>query len=420
MPERLTSSARAGVESGPPGENGGLERSLTLPWLVFYGVGVTVGAGIFALVGEIVSLSGDNAPLAFLVAGLVAGVTAVCYMQLVRAFPRAGGEAVYANRGLGMVAGRIAGLGVVVTGTISSAVIAIAFAGYVRSLVDVPESIVIVAVIVGLAAIAMAGVRESVVFAAVITVIEVGTLLVVIYFGLPLLDDGGGIVDAVTPGVDGAGLSPIFAGAVVAFFAFVGFEDIANMAEETVEPRRTAPRAILWTLSITMVVYTLLSVIAVLVVDRAAITESDAPVAALFEAVSGHDGRIVSVIAVVAMINGILVQIVMASRMLYGMAKERLLPPFFAVVQPSRQTPVRATLAVTGAIVVLALFFPLVELARATSVVILSVFTLVDFSLFALATKSPEMELGRWRWVGLVGGLLAIALAGWEVSNWVT
>ena len=168
-------------------EKPALRRTLTLPLLVFYGVGVTVGAGIFALIGEILSLAGDKAPLAFLLAGLIAGATGFSYALLVRVFPRAGGEAVFVNRGLGTIAGRLAGLGVVITGIVSSAVIALAFAGYVQALIALPAPLLTAGVVLLLAFVAWWGVRESVIFAAVITLLEVGTLVFIILSGMPLL-----------------------------------------------------------------------------------------------------------------------------------------------------------------------------------------------------------------------------------------
>jgi basic amino acid/polyamine antiporter, APA family len=394
-----------------------LRRTLTLPWLVFYGVGVTVGAGIFALVGEILGLAGDQAPLAFLVAGLIAAITGVAYMLLVQFFPRAGGEAVFVNQGLGAVAGRFAGFGVVVTGIVSSAVIVIAFAGYVNTLVDVPEKLTTVIVVILLALVARQGVRESVAFAAVITLLEVGTLLVVIVWGLPLLRDTDGLVDAFTPTFSGVGVAPILSAAVVAFFAFIGFEDIENMAEETVEPRRTTPRAIFWTLAITMVVYVLLATIAALVPNRGAITGSDAPLASMFQEISGVDPKPIAAIAAVAMVNGILVQIVMAARVLYGMAGEGLIPAALGEVDSAHRTPVRATALVAAIIIVLALALPLVRLAQLTSLVTLAVFAMVNLALFTLGRSRPGTSLARWRLLGLVGAALAIALGGWQLTH---
>ena len=402
-----------------PSANGGaphLKRTLTLPLLVFYGVGVTIGAGIFALIGEIMGVSGDQAPLAFLVAGVIAGVTGLSYMQLVRRFPRAGGEAVYVTNAVGARFGQVAGFGVVVTGTISSAVVALAFGGYVKSLIGVPSIVGALAIIAVVAVVASFGVRESVLLAAGVTLIEVGTLVVVAIFGLPKLVDAPLMSTVFTSGQDGFA-SPILAGAVIAFFAFIGFEDIANMAEETIDPRRTAPRAIAWTLGISIVVYVLLACIAIVLPERSAIVASDAPMATLFEVVSGRGSDVVATVASLAMTNGILVQIVMASRVLYGMAGEGLLPSRLAPlgkVHSSRRTPVRATVAVCCVVAVLVSLVPLGQLARITSLVTLCVFSLVNLALFTLGRREGG-QLGRWRYVGLFGMVLTVSLASWEI-----
>lgn len=393
-----------------------LDRTLTLPLLVFYGVGVTVGAGIFALIGEILAVSGNQAPLAFLVAGTIAGITGLSYMQLVRRFPRAGGEAVYVSNGLGARLGRLAGSGVVVTGTISSAVVALAFGGYLSSLTGLPVRIGAVAILALVALVASAGVRESVLVASAVTLLEVGTLVVVVIFGLPKLGETPLLTTVFTDGGEGF-LSPVLAGAVIAFFAFIGFEDIANMAEETVDPKRAAPRAIAWTLGISIVVYVLLASVAVVLPDRASIATSDAPMAQVFEAVSGRGSDVVATVASLAMTNGILVQVVMAARVLYGMAGESMLPgPLGALgeVHPVRQTPMRATAVVCSVIVVLVLLVPLGDLARMTSLVTLGVFTLVNLALFRLG-DSADPVAAHWRVTALGGAILTAALGGWEI-----
>ncbi|ASP32260.1 APC family permease [Labrenzia sp. VG12] len=394
---------------------GKLRRALTLPWLVFYGVGVTIGAGIFALIGQVLARAGDNAPLAFLLAGLIAGVTGVSYAVLIRRYPKAGGEAVFVNRGLGPVFARVAGYGVVMTGIISSAVIALAFAGYLGALFPVPETLLVMAVIVLLSAVAWFGVRESVLFAAAITLLELGALIVVIAFGAPLLGDARAVAMTFVPEQETVVYMGILSSGILAFFAFIGFEDIVNMCEETVAAERTVPRAVYWTLGITLVVYVLLAVIAALAADREAIVTSGAPMARLFEAVSGHSGKPLAATAAIAMVNGILVQIVMASRVLYGMANEGIAPIWFAGVDPVRQTPARATVFVGSVILGLALLFPLVRLAEATSLITLSVFALVNTALFALARRSPERKLSRMRWWGLFGALLCLTLVGFQL-----
>ncbi len=410
---------RAGIEK-TEAEGPSLDRTISLPGLVFYGLGVTVGAGIFALLGEIVGVAGDHAPLSFLLAGLLASFTAVSYMLLVRAFPQAGAEAAYVGQGLGSAAARVTGLAVVVIGIITGAVVALAFAGYLASLISIPEPLAAVAVVLGLGVVAWWGVRESVILAAVVTVIEVGTLLVVIAFGLDLFATPGLVRDSFVPSVDSAVISPILAGVVLAFFAFVGFENIANMAEETIEPRRTGPLAISIVLGVSIAIYVLLSLVAVAIPNRAVITESSAPMATLFEEVSGRGSDPVAVAASLAMINGILIQIVMAARVLYGMANQGLVPAILGHVDEVRHTPGRATALVATAMIVLILLFPLVELARLTSLVTLGVFTMVNVSLFLVGRRRPGTTIGRFRAVGLVGATSSIALATWQVVDAVT
>ena len=397
-----------------------LRRALNLPLLVFYGVGVTIGAGIFALIGEVVRVAGDMAPMAFVLAGLIASATGISYAKLSSVYPRAGGEAVYVNNGLGRIPAMLVGYGVTVTAIISSAVISLAFGGYLGTLVPVPEPILVIGVVVILGLIAFLGVRESVIFAAVITLLEVGTLAVVIAIGLPLLAEPAVLIKAVTPPSDIAGWSIVFSAAVVAFFAFIGFEDIVNMAEETVDPRRVMSRAIVITLVITILVYALVALVAVAVPEREALTTSAAPLSTLFELVTGYQGDAVSVMASVAMINGVLVQIVMASRVIYGMTRENLAPAALGKLHPTRRTPFRAIVIVCLLILALALGLPLISLAQATSFVTLSVFTLVNLALFKIGSQpGAELSLYRWRYWGLVGAALSVALLSTEIIRMI-
>jgi len=395
-----------------------LRRTLSLPLLVFYGLGVTVGAGIFALVGEILGSAGDQAPLAFLIAGIIAGLTGISYMALVAEFPRAGGEAVYVRQGIGVVAGRVAGLGVVTTGVISSAVVALAFAGYVATLAPIPERAAAVGIAALLCAVAWWGVRESVLLAAVVTLLEVGTLIVVVIFGLPHLE-----AEAIPPAFNlfaAGAFGPVFAGAGIAFFAFIGFEDIANMAEETIDPKRAAPRAIAWTLGVTIVAYVALALIAASLPNRAEIAASSAPMTIIFSEVSNLNSAPIATIASLAMVNGVLVQIVMASRVLYGMANDGQLPRALAVVDPKHQTPSLATAIVGSVIILLTIFFPLVTLAKVTSVVTLTVFTLVNVALIRLTRTNSNLAKPKWLVNGLIGASASAALGVWQVVELVS
>ncbi len=393
-----------------------LRRVLGLPMMVFYGVGVTIGAGIFALIGEITRIAGDHAPLAFLIAGVIAGATGLSYAKLASVYPRAAGEAVFVKIGLGDGLAQLVGYGVTLTAIISSAVIAIAFSGYLGSLLPIPQPLMVLGILLLLATIAWFGVRESVAFAAIVTLIEVGVLVVIAVAGAPLLADSTVVVKVFSPPADSLAWAAVFSSSIIAFFAFVGFEDIVNMAEEIVEPDRVLPRAIIYTLVITMVLYVVIASIAIALPDREALTSSSAPMAVLFESVTGSSGKPIAAMAAIAMINGILVQVVMASRVLYGMAREGLAPEFLSVLDTQRRTPARAIFLVTSLITVLALALPLVSLAQATSVVTLCVFTLVNLALWRIGSREDSAPvLQRWRYWGVFGAVLSIGLLSIEV-----
>jgi basic amino acid/polyamine antiporter, APA family len=392
-----------------------LKRVLGLPLLVFYGLGVTVGAGIFALIGEILGLAGDHAPLAFLIAGIVAAGTARAFALLSRRYPRAAGEALYATHGFGPLAGRLAGFGVTATGIISSAVISLAFANYVGTLVPFPTEAILLVLMAGVALVATIGVKESVMVAATITILEVGTLVIVASAGAPSLFDATIVERLTAPPATLPALELTMAAAAVAFFAFIGFEDIVNMAEETPDPERNLGAAIAITLAVTVVLYATIAAIAAAAPDRAAIVDSPAPLADLFAQLTGASPVPISVMAAIAMINGILVQVVMASRVVYGMAREGLLPGWLGAVHPKWRTPLRATAIVTAIIVALSLAAPLLTLARTSGYVTLFVFALVNLSLFRIASRPDWPGHGRQRLWGLLGAALAGGLLAFEI-----
>ena len=189
------------------------------------------------------------------------------------------------------------------------------------------------------------------------------------------------------------------------------------MAEEAREPERTLGPAIAITLAVTTVLYVVIAAIAAAAPDRAAIADSEAPLADLFAGLTGLPAAPISVIAAVAMINGVLVQVLMASRLTYGMANQGLLPAWFAAVSPRRRTPIRATVIVTLMITALALIAPLLSLARATGYVTLAVFVMVNLSLFRIAGRSDWPGVRRQRWWGLVGAGLAAGLLIYEAQR---
>lgn len=400
------------MEESPESEVS-LKRSLSLPLLTFYGTGTILGAGIYVLIGEVSAAAGMFSPIAFLLAAVIAGFTALSYSELASRIPRSAGEAAYVSAGMNSkLLAAFAGWGVVVTGIISAATIANGFVGYLNEFIPAQREFTIGIAVVCLGLIAMWGVTESVVAASVVTLIEIlGLVLVVVLAGghITSLPDR---LPEMLPSFSMADGTGIVLGAFLAFFAYIGFEDIVNMSEETKEPRKNVPRAILISIAVSTLLYIVVAVVAILALPIDELSGAEAPLARIVEERGPHARTIISAISLVAVINGALIQIIMAARVIYGMARQKIAPKFFGVVHPSRRTPVRATLLASTIVLTFALALPLVTLAKLTSTVTLAVFTLVNIALFRLkSTKrdpATEGQVSIPRWVPVIGALLCI------------
>lgn len=407
-----------GADGGPR-----LVRSLTLVNLVLYGIGVTVGAGIYVLVGASAARAGMHAPVAFLIAAVLMAFSALSFAELASRMPVAASEAAYVRAGLRAPwLALLVGFLVIAIGVVSAAAISIGSAGYIRVFVPVAEPVVVTAVVLAMGAIAAWGIKESVIFAGVMTAIEVGGLLVIVVAGS---FSGPAIVTRLPEALPAIGHSAVWLGvlssSLLAVFAFVGFEGIVNVAEEVEAPERTIPRAIFLTLAATTVLYMSVVWVALVTVGPAELATAKAPLAVVFERVTGWSPRILGAIAIVATLNGIIVQIIMASRVAYGLADQGQLPRALASVHPVTRTPLVATAAAVLIVLVLALAVPLEGLAELTSRLALVLFALVNLSLAVLRLREAEPPVGVFRapawvpWAGVastVAFLAADAFAG--------
>jgi amino acid transporter len=384
---------------------------------VLYGLGTTVGAGIYALTGVIAGRAGTAAPSAFLLASLIALPTALSFAELSSRLPRAGGEAVYVHAGTG--SRRLAtavGLLVVAAGLISAATVSVAFGGALHALVPVPRAWATggVVLLVGLAA--AWGVRESVALAGTMTLIEVGGLVLVIALGwehLATLPQRGS--ELLPHGLPDWQLTA--GAAVLCFYAFLGFEDMVNVAEEVRDVRRTLPRAILLTLLLTALLYGLVTAVAVLAVPPRELAVSDSPLALVLERCGGP-GAAIGVVALFALLNGALIQVMKAARVLYGLSSEGSLPPSLGRVHPRTRTPLRATALATAVALTLALTFPLAGLAETTARITLATFTLANGSLIAIKLRDPTPAGVRTfpLWVPAAGALASLGFVAFSPS----
>lgn len=374
-----------------------LKRSLGLGLLVFYAVGVMVGAGIYVLVGEVAGRAGPWTPIAFLLAGIAAALTAASFAELASRIPEAGGSATYVRLGFGSQGlGLAVGLAVVATGLLSAAAVLQGGVGYLQAILPANTTMMVVLLGLLLGGFAAWGAAQSLGLAAVLTVTEIAGLLLVV--GAAAIADPANLpvsTGAMTEAP--ATISPLTLGAMagavfLAFFAFVGFEDVVNMAEETREPQRDIPRAIGLSFLIVISIYMLVAWAALRIVPTDQLAESTRPLALVYERATGSDAWFIAGIGTAAALNGVLAQIVMSSRVLMSLGRQQRTLAWFATTHPSLRTPVNATVVCAGVVIGLAIVISLSGLAAATSFVLLGVFVLVNVSLIRIKRAAPTQS----------------------------
>jgi len=366
-----------------------LKRSLSLPLLVLYGLGTTIGAGIYALLGELAGVSGYMAPASFLLASFMAALTAASFAELSGRFPHCAGAALYVKEAFNSERlSVLVGLLVILAGLVSASALVIAFAGSLNSFFELNTMLTIVIVCLLLGSIAAWGIAESVFIAALITVIEIGGLVLVIIVSHSSFAELPSRINEFMPSFDSASWGAIYSGSLLAFYAFIGFEDMVDVAEEVKDVKRNLPKAILLTLGITTLLYMVIMLAAVLTMPPQDLAASATPLAHLFEYYTGSKG-LIAIIGMFAIINGALIQMIMASRVLYGLSSRNLLPRFLSKVNSRTRTPHVATVLVTLVVLILAITGQLATLAEATSLIILIVFSLVNLSLLRIKRRTP-------------------------------
>ena len=208
--------------------------------------------------------------------------------------------------------------------------------------------------------------------------------------------------------------------AFLAFYAFIGFEDMVNVAEEVIQPQKTLPRGIIIALVVTTVFYFVVALVSVLVVKPEMLAQQEAPLAYIYQQMTGREPWLISLIGVTSIINGVLIQTVMASRILYGMSRSRWLPNWLGVVHPRTRTPINATLVVMLVILSFALLLPLLSLAKLTSFISLSIFSLINLALVRIKWRgelSPGLSVPIW--VPVSGFVCSLAFLGYQIKQWL-
>lgn len=372
-----------------------LKKGLTTPLLYFFILGDVLGAGVYVLVGEVAATSGGAVWAPLLVALCLALLTAASYAELVTKYPRAGGASHYAVLAYGPFAGFLAGFCMLAAGVVSVAALARGFGGdYLSEFVSLPVVLVTIVFLAALALLNARGISESTRANVVATVIEVGGLLLVVGLGawIVLRGDGdtGGLTDLGTP--HEGPVAALLSGAVLAYYSFVGFETSVNVAEETLTPHRSYPRALFGALITAGAVYALVGVAAAAAVPTGRLAESSGPLLEVVRAAGGVPTELFSAIALVAVANGALLTGIMSSRLAYGMARDGLLPRFLTKVLPGRRTPWASIATTTGLSLLLASTGDVSTLASTLVLLLLVVFFLVNTSLLVLRRDAAPRE----------------------------
>jgi basic amino acid/polyamine antiporter, APA family len=389
-----------------------LRRSLGLGSLTFYGVGLILGAGIYSILGEAAGVAGEALWLSFLLGSLAALLTGLSYAELTTMFPKAGAEYVYVREAWPSIAWLPGTLGWVLTaaGVATAATVSLAFAGYASLFVAFPSWLIAVALVAMVVALNVLGVQEASWANIVFTLIEAAGLVALIVVGTRDPDFARVFVATPHAGVLG--------GASLIFFAYLGFEELANLAEEARHPARDMPRAILIAVALTTVLYVLVAAASVALVEPATLAQSVSPLADAMRAGAPQLAGPLGGVALFATANTALITITAASRLLFGMARGGDAPSLLAQILPGRRTPAAAILLVgVGALV----FLPVGGVGLVGSVaslLALVAFAVVNAALLHLRFSRPDVErpfrvplhVGRWPVLAVFGLLIVILL----------
>lgn len=381
-----------GLRQNPNGE--GLERSISLAEATFYGLGIILGAGIYALIGEAAGIAGNSVWLSFVFAAVIASFTALSYCELSSIFPKCAAEYVYVKNAFSRkMFGFLMGWISLFVAMISVSAVALGFAGYFSGLFGTPIVLTAISLIAVLSIVNFFGIRESTKFNLVFTVVAVAGLVLVILMAIPYF----GTIDyfsSVTPGISLTGmLNNVAIAASLIFFAYIGFEDIANISEETVNAKSNIPKAILFALAISTILYVLVAISAVSIVPWEQLSQSAAPISLVAETALGAEAAVIfSFIALFATASTVLIILVAVSRLLYGMSRDHSLPSLISKVHSKTRTPFVSIAITSVAAMLLVLAGNLKYVAFITNFAIFVLFFMVNLAVIVLRFSKPKLE----------------------------
>lgn len=370
-----------------------LKRNIGLIALILFGVGDILGAGVYGLIGKAAGQMGNGVWLAFLISMCAAGLTGLTYASLGSRYAKAGGASFITFKAFRKpFFAYLIGMCAFASGLTSMATASKVFAGYFHGVFEsIPMTLIVIVFALTLASIVFIGIRESLIFNAICTVIEASGLIFILIVGLPYWGDVN-YLDFQSP-TNPAGdftFSLLLTGAVLTFYSFIGFEDVINVSEEVKEPQKNLPRGIIGAVVISSLIYMGISITAVSVISPNLLASSPQPlVEVVKKAAPWFPSSAFSIIAMFAVTNTAMLNFIMGSRLIYGMSKQGLLPNLLSRVHGKTQTPHNSILIILLIFLVLALTGDVSSLAKATSVLLLICFITVNLSLIRLKKTEP-------------------------------
>ncbi|MFX1379937.1 MAG: APC family permease [Promethearchaeota archaeon] len=404
-----------------------LKRRVSLFALTIYGVGNILGAGIYGLVGSVVGITGNLSWLSFILAAITGALTGLSYAELSAMYPKSAAEFVYTEeafkkRILSFSLGWI----IIFSGILSASTVSLVFGGYLSDLIGVNtiflNILFAIILVVALSFINLVGIKTSTRTNIIFTLIEASGLLIIIFLG-PFGEQDPNYF-APPPG---SSFLVIFSAVALIFFAYIGFEDIANIAEEVKEPHKNLPRAIMYSIIITTILYCFVAISIVNILDVSTIAASEAPLKDVAEEILGPSGGILlSFIALFATANTVLIMLIVTSRMMYGMARDKALPRGLKKISSKYRTPIISVFLTMSFTIVPIFFGDISIVAHATVFGVLINFFLVNISLLALRKSKPDQErpfalkpsLKGYPIIAILGAIICIALL--FTFNWLT
>lgn len=371
-----------------------LARNLGLGTLIFYGIGDILGAGIYALVGKVAGAAGDGAWLSFIIAGILALVTGLSYAELGARIPHSAGASAYCAHAFRYpFIPFLIGALVLFSGITSTATVALAFQGYLAVFASVPGLVAAVLLIIAISMLNFTGIRQSAMTNNVFTVIELTGLLFFIVVCLRYAfttHPPAEMLETLSPSVNTAA---IVAGVTIAFYAFVGFEDMVNLAEEANNPVRDLPLAILIAITVTSLVYVLVILAVQVTLSPAEAAASERPLLTVLEqAGMPLPGWVFALIAIIAISNTGLANSIMASRLMYGMARQGLLPKPLAKIHARRYTPWFSILVTAILTFIWVISGGVTVMAQTTGFLLVTVFLSVHLSLIRIRHRDGKLK----------------------------